>query len=345
SLSNILKWIDEIKEYVTICCTYCEIYKPFYEFNPINRPNGTIGRRHTCIWCQSKNNKNQKSEGDGFINKIIRKMNERAQNKKDKKNNKAGICKLKCDDIIALYDEQEKKCFLSNIPMTLKSNCDWTLSIKKLNSNLGYIKKNVVLICKEMHCSIPWTKKKIELIEDLIKDGFDYNKLLKSIEYAHKLIENEQDPIIILKDNIDFIKCLICELILKKSCYKSKSSICNDCQNDNLSELYIFLSDKFTRSRDNAKKKKNNTFSLDLNMLLDKIIEQKGKCQYSNIPLVFQSSKDWMMSIELINNMEGYTNKNTILICTEFQITNNSVKWSKEKFNHFLECIKKKIEN
>lgn len=101
--------------------------------------------------------------------------------------------------------------------------------------------------------------------------------------------------------------------------------------------------------RKQIKQRKDNSgeFNITLDIILNKLKEQKGKCYYSNIPLVFKRKSDWMMSLERLDNSEGYTENNTVLVCAEFNSsdqsgkannkTENCIKWSNKKFKYFIE--------
>lgn len=81
------------------------------------------------------------------------------------------------------------------------------------------------------------------------------------------------------------------------------------------------------------------------------IIKQKGRCYYSDVPLVFKRNSDWMYSIERIDNKLGHIKENCVLVCIEFNSTDQSQlavneihgssQWSKEKFKYLLEHINK----
>ncbi len=90
-------------------------------------------------------------------------------------------------------------------------------------------------------------------------------------------------------------------------------------------------------------------FELTINDLFDKLLEQKGRCYYSNVNLHFTPKSEWMMSIERLDSTKGYTKDNTALVCIEFNSTDTtsnqkikgtgSAQWSKEKFNLLMEKI------
>jgi len=61
---------------------------------------------------------------------------------------KKPILEVDYNYIINLYYKQNKKCAISNIQMTHKYNNLSSISIDRINSNIGYVDGNVQLVCK-----------------------------------------------------------------------------------------------------------------------------------------------------------------------------------------------------
>ena len=86
-------------------------------------------------------------------------------------------------------------------------------------------------------------------------------------------------------------------------------------------------------------------FDLEFNDLTYMLQRQQYKCYYSGIPMNCQENTDWKMSLERLDNREGYTRQNCVLICWEFNTVDNSVRskfnisgsyqWNREKFVYF----------
>ena len=69
---------------------------------------------------------------------------------------KSGIYK---EIFLAIYDkicEHRLRCEYSNIPMSLKQCFDWSLSIERLDNDIGYTRENIVLICAEFNTREHW---------------------------------------------------------------------------------------------------------------------------------------------------------------------------------------------
>jgi hypothetical protein len=84
------------------------------------------------------------------------------------------------------------------------------------------------------------------------------------------------------------------------------------------------------------------TCTLTLDILIDIVIEQRGLCAISKVPLVFLlDASNWRASLERINPSLPYTRDNVCFIAWEFQSMCNrgrgagageSSQWTREKF-------------
>ena len=77
------------------------------------------------------------------IIKLMASMRSRYHNKKMIKN-------ITSADLLDIYEKQNGKCFYTGIQMKLESNTErdlFLMSIDRIDSNIGYIKENVVLCC------------------------------------------------------------------------------------------------------------------------------------------------------------------------------------------------------
>lgn len=173
---------------------------------------------------------------------------------------------------------------------------------------------------------------------------------------------------IIEKDGIIHYRCAKCLIFLPIDKYylKKKKNIpggyCMDCDkiyrsvyNNTLRGFILRRLSGAKHHITNKSKKRNEKckeFTLTIDDLFDRIIEQHGKCYYSDIPLVFKEHSEWMCSIERINNEIGYTKENIVLVCSEFNTMDASVlatneicgssQWSKDKFKYLMDHINKK---
>ena len=100
-----------------------------------------------------------------------------------------------------------------------------------------------------------------------------------------------------------------------------------------------FFNSLLCSSRSTSKKRKNKG-RLDAgicDLTIDEIIEiynkQNGRCYYSNIRMNPKPCSNWQCSLERLNDNDGYTKNNVVLVCLEF---NNRTKWTNNKINELL---------
>jgi hypothetical protein len=55
---------------------------------------------------------------------------------------------LDIDFLLSLYEKQEGKCAVTGIKMTTKDRDILAASIDRINSDVGYLKDNVILVCR-----------------------------------------------------------------------------------------------------------------------------------------------------------------------------------------------------
>ena len=82
-------------------------------------------------------------------------------------------------------------------------------------------------------------------------------------------------------------------------------------------------------------KKKDRQSNIDASHLLDLLLEQGGLCAYSGIPMqLLQPNSHWRISVERIDNGQGYLRGNCCLIAAEFNSSANQ--WSKQKVQEVI---------
>ena len=87
--------------------------------------------------------------------------------------------------------------------------------------------------------------------------------------------------------------------------------------------------------------RRGTTCELDVDFLFDIILQQQGKCAYSDVDMeLIVPHSHWRMSLERIDPMRGYLRNNVVLIAQEFNsmvivskkaMLQGSSQWSKEK--------------
>lgn len=236
-------------------------------------------------------------------------MKSTAKSKTKKGRTDAGQFDIDKQFLLELHEKQNGKCYYSGLPLKLKTNSEWKCSPERLDDNKGYTKDNVVLICLEFNVPYKWTLEKIKLIKALMNKEVDEKKLNELIENAikKKYTFNGRQPIekMIMEDGTELIKCNKCdEFKTSGEFYKKISSGCKKCFNQITSKNYEstlrgFIKRRIKsakyhsqeRGKKDYRKDNSNEFNLTFEIIIDKIKEQKGRCYYSGIPLIFERKK------------------------------------------------------
>lgn len=260
---------------------------------------------------------------------------------------------------------QHQRCYYSGIPMHAATSTKWMMSLERLWQHRGYTKNNIVLVCLEFNSSKQWS------VDKVIYCVKNYSKtnVLESIQQAQDslvkittVIVNKKQS---RKDAVDSndnptTYCIRCKLYQLQSLFLKNISLgCFLCRKLVKQQygstlrgfIYNLLHITKRSTKQRITKGRSMEFDIDLNYLINIVIEQKGRCYYSNMPLIFKRSSDWICSVERLNCNLGYIKGNIVLVCYEFNSFNrigqnvtpeNSSQWSKDKFTYFIECAKAK---
>jgi hypothetical protein len=131
--------------------------------------------------------------------------------------------------------------------------------------------------------------------------------------------------------------CRICNIYFADKNNKSLSgNICKTClsrKNDN--NLEKIFKRKIQNCNSICKNKEGNRGNMDLDIeYLQKLYqEQKGLCYISKIEMSLKVQSDFSISIERIDETNGYVKGNIKFICIEFQ--NGQQQWTPTKFHDF----------
>jgi hypothetical protein len=338
-------------------CTCCHQEKSLDEFNK-KTPN-----LNTCKSCRQKNSMKSNNTLKGFLKKLIRSAKNNA-NKRKKDREEVKKVTITYKDLCEIWKNQSGLCYYSSIQMVTITKSDWQCSLERLNTELGYIRENVVLCCLEFNGNgTQWTDNKIKELFTINKIEDDYSSVNFDLVRAKKTWNKKKQEII---NDILHIECTYCKIMKEfNEFYKGKNGckLCIDIKRKEDYEtprgfiLHLIQESKVsTNSRDKKKTKqvRNNDHDIDFDYLVELYHQQKGKCAYSGVKLTFGSYKDksWIGSIERIDPLIGYTKENICLIAYEFNTkdstclsdaenVNGSSSWSKDKFKYFEETYYK----
>lgn len=139
-----------IEDKIYFVCNFCKQLKPEYDFYQKNKIE--------CKKCAGLSIKKYNSTPIGHIKTLLN--NAKKSLKRLQKRDKNMIMDINYDFIVNLFNKQKGKCAYSNIPLCFGSYFEnnWICSIERINPSIGYIKKNVCLICLEFNTAIHISK-------------------------------------------------------------------------------------------------------------------------------------------------------------------------------------------
>ncbi len=131
--------------------------------------------------------------------------------------------------------------------------------------------------------------------------------------------------------------CTICnKYYLDKKKKREGRNICKICDSKSSDDnLEVIFKSKIHNCINICKTRTGNraNMNLDEKFLMDLYNEQKGLCYISKIPLSLKIHSNFRISIERLNENNGYVKDNVKLICLEFQ--NGQIQWTPQKFDTF----------
>lgn len=275
------------------------------------------GKDHICKACRSKKSSANRLNAD--FDKVFLNLLSSATANSQKRSGEAKICDITVQDIKEIYEQQNGRCYYSNIELTTKGA--FKVSLERIDVKKGYIKTNIVLCCIEFNGQIQWTKEKVTEMLDILDK---------------KITENL----------VDFNKKTT------KDRTKDTAYDKDDYYNSPRGKMSAFCSTTKQRATRKSANGRKLEFDLDMEFLIDMFMKQKGLCAYSGLPLKFGNSymDKWIISLERIDVTKGYTKDNVCFICVEFNTTDHTVDmivkpetstgWSKEKFKVIEDAIR-----
>ncbi len=160
------------------------------------------------------------------------------------------------------------------------------------------------------------------------------------------------------RDGDLYYRCTHCHTFKIASTFvQQRKAGCDECRSKRTLEYrktprghlrqLIASSKKHTTTRNKNVTRKPTTAETTFEDLIEVFNLQGGRCAYSRMPLTF-GNRDWACSLERQDVNIGYIRDNVLLICSEFQALDNSVKhknpeddvssygWTHQKFLTFI---------
>ena len=166
------------------------------------------------------------------------------------------------------------------------------------------------------------------------------------------IVALNEESVIVAKKVCDKRRCSCCKEEKELTAFIASKARCRICLS-NADKIYRstfdgflqrLIADSSTRSKTHKPSAKSNKseHTITKQDLLVKYQEQSGKCYYSGIPMKNSHHVDWLMTIERLDNLQGYTNENTVLCCHEFN--SGRSQWTIDKINLIPRLSKVKID-
>jgi len=223
-------------------------------------------------------------------------------------------CELTFDDIVDMLVEQGGYCAYSGVPLSLKPHTHWRMSLECMDNDRDYDRANCLLVAAEFNTG--------DIRGRQTSDGtalWSRDKVLRVLQLRAAAVDASS---------------------LDRLVGEARWATCSP------------LHRRFARIlKDAAKIGHRGGFrcSLSVDDLFDKILAQRGRCYFSQVPLeLVSTSAAWRICFERLDHNDGYTLENTKLIANEFLVPNFSrggyeaagvvvqgtAAWTREKVEH-----------
>lgn len=168
------------------------------------------------------------------------------------------------------------------------------------------------------------------------------NHLFNFSPYYRFVQHNLDCPICVEPNKCSCIKdgfiCSICNKYFDDSKNKTSSgNCCKQCTSNKNNDIEKLFQVKIKNCIKRCKERDGNRAQMDLTVeFLKELYEkQNGKCYISGKELSIIMHSDWKISIERLDETNGYIKENIAFICLEFQ--SGFRQWKKRKFHQFCE--------
>jgi hypothetical protein len=233
--------------------------------------------------------------------------------------------------LLIQYISQGGLCAFSGAPLSFESLNEMSISKERIDNSKGYTKYNVIFVLKIFNISpglvenADWTLEKINKLLNLRHESVDMQQLQKNVDDA-KINKKGNcgklpDELKIMKKEMgrDEWKKYYQQIYLEKY-YKTFKG---------------YIIGNVTRHYEHDKKFFGQNGTMTIEYILDLLIEQKGCCAISKVPLVFKSKSDFAMSIDRLDNKKPHDIGNVRLVCKEFNHWGD-LHWTPELFEELF---------
>ncbi len=309
-----------------------------------------------CEPCLEKDRiraQNNRTQEDGAFSQILGHMmgHSHELHKDDTEYYKfPGSCTMTLEALLAIYINQNRRCNISDLPLTHIPGSDFQTSANRIDDGDDY-DDNTEIVAQEFNTREHWSTEQLDEIptlRDKVIDPYDREKMLCSLEPTPPQ-QKRHKPESRIIDGIYKKWCFKCDK-WKPGIQMRNGTECKMCHTNRHSasiynELKRLVKNACGRTkkrhqkaeeskRKQRKKQKKNvhgnqdasapdSMELTFEFLRAVLITQEFRCYYSGIPLHFPcmgSAKGcYRMSLERKNPWLGYTKENVCLIARCFQ--------------------------
>ena len=212
-------------------------------------------------------------------------------------------------DVLQMLLHQQGRCAYSRVPMEIQfPHSHWRGSLERVSNWSGYSRENCILVAAEfntsdqsrrpgvkpehVHGTAQWSIEKFLFVANAWNLQTDFRRLEKEVSEA---VDDSQ-----------------------KTGRSSANLLRNKCK-------------RLARDACRHAVKRGHPCEIRHADILQKLLEQEGRCFYSGVPLQYmRCHDDWVVSLERLDNNVGYTVSNTVLIAAEFNTSDNTGKAARE---------------
>ena len=155
--------------------------------------------------------------------------------------------------------------------------------------------------------------------------------------------------------------CTSCGKYFPRDQFSKRQSLCKSCESASRLKYPRTLRRNATILVSAARKRsraKGWHCSIHKDDIFEMLLEQEGRCHYSGVPMeIMFPNSHWRLSLERLNNSEGYWRQNCVLVAAEFNSSDfsrapgvkeedveSSAQWSAEKFRFVRNACKSVVD-
>jgi hypothetical protein len=216
------------------------------------------------------------------------------------------------------------RCAISKRPFTFDPDSNFFFSVERKNNNVHYTSANCVLICRlfqsgdaskgrtsgsQSHTvtgTAQWTEAKFRQVKDLRQK----QETNEEKTWLDSQIQKSRDLLPMSRGQRTW---------MTRKGYEGSCEL--------LSFLNLRMGDRQACAKRKRSKGRSCDVDIDVNWLLDEVESTRLRCAYSGIRMSVKPCSEWLLSVERVDDSEGYTTNNCKLVCHEF---NSRYKWNKE---------------